>query len=133
MGQNIEGLGLSYCMGQKLRHEVESQLLSDLLVYRNDNEDLSFDWSESCIEGKCAHIMDGSVENFSGVKLLDSRKNLFADGWMDFVIDQNNVLIVYWKYLDIVENGNEKAVKDFGGMADHNMQRLEKGLRDGER
>lgn len=128
MKPNFEDPGLSYCMGQKLRHEVESQLLKDLLIYRKDNEDLSFDWSESCIEGKCAHILDGSVENFSGIKLFDSKKNLVADGWMDFVIDQNKVLVVYWKYLDIVENGNEKAVKDFGGMPEHIKQRLEKGL-----
>lgn len=104
MEPNYKDVGLSSCMGTQLRQEVESQLLRYLLVYRKDNENLFFDWSDSCIEGKCVRFLDGLAQNFSGIQLFDSSEKLIAHGWMDFGIDQNKeMLLIYWDQLDLFE------------------------------
>ncbi|GIP17487.1 hypothetical protein J40TS1_31290 [Paenibacillus montaniterrae] len=77
---NYHDMGLSSCMGEKLRKEVEGQLIRDLNHY---------------------FYLDGSLDNFSGILLFNKDDQLVADGWMDFVyIKEQNRLIVYWKFLD---------------------------------
>lgn len=46
---NYNSVGLSQCMGKELREEVEQQLLNDLEKYEVPINNLSFDWSDSCI------------------------------------------------------------------------------------
>lgn len=55
MKPNYSNYGLSISMGKLLRKEVETQLLKDLRKYGIDNKRLNFDWSDSCIEGRCAN------------------------------------------------------------------------------
>ena len=91
-------------MGPKLRAFVERKLVEDLNYYTPSNikymrDDVVFDWSESCIEGHRTGYLDGEVENFSGISLLDLAGSLIAEGWMEFIETQND-LKVFWSYLD---------------------------------
>lgn len=72
MKPNYTDLGLSSCMGKKPREIVEKQLTTDLTYYEMNDIDFKYDWSDSCIEGTCAHFEDGVVENFSGIKVFDN-------------------------------------------------------------
>ena len=85
MKPNYFSRRLSCCMGKKLRKEVERQLLIGLEQYNVSVDGLKFDWSESCIEGKCASYLDGSLENFSGIRLFNKNDEFFAEGWMNFI------------------------------------------------
>jgi hypothetical protein len=95
---NFKNLGFADTMGSKLKSEVENQLLSDLQFYKIGEDDLKFDWSESCIEGHAANVLDGAVENFSGISVFDHSDNLVADGWMEF-INEGDLFIVYWEFV----------------------------------
>ncbi|MCR8656711.1 hypothetical protein [Paenibacillus endoradicis] len=59
-------------MGPKLRKEVELQSVRDLSYYHIFNKEFRFDWSESCIEGKCMYYLDGSIDRFSGFTIFDA-------------------------------------------------------------
>ncbi len=98
-----EQLGFSDCMGPELRAFVECGLLADLNRYlpldrRIQPSDVNFDWSESCVEGHRLHWLDGEIENFSGVAVVDLGQNLVAEGWMEF-IETETGLEVFWWYL----------------------------------
>ena len=123
-------VGLSSCMGPELRHQVETQLLRDLLYYRSDTKDLSFDWSDSVMEGRCLNFMDGLIQNFSGVSLYDTDNLLVADGWMDFITDEKKeLLLVFWDQLDLYEDGIERTVRHFEGIPEHIAKQLNDSLR----
>jgi hypothetical protein len=110
---NFTDLGFSTIMGSKLRKYVEEQLLNDAKHYGINSEHLMFDWSESCIEGKDADYLDGSLENFSSIYLYDD-ENLVAEGWMEFILDEK--LFVYWDILNVWDNdkGKYEERKTFG-------------------
>ena len=105
-------------MGPKLRNLVEQQLLADLFYYGVPNKNLKFDWSDSNIEGHNADYLDGSLENFASIYIYDEQDNLFAEGWMEFILGDE--LIIYWDNLNIWNNHTEKyqEVKSFG-VPDH--------------
>ncbi|AKG36181.1 hypothetical protein [Paenibacillus durus] len=117
---NYKDMGLSTCMGQHLRKEVERQLIKDLNNYNSYLDDLRFDWSESCIEGKCLKYLDGLVENFSGIMIFNKEDRLVADGWMDFIyLKEKDRFVVYWDFLDIYIDGKEFNVKTNSGVPEH--------------
>jgi hypothetical protein len=117
---DYHSMGLSICMGQELRREVEKQLLRDLFYYHSFSEELRFDWSESCIEGRYLKFMDGSLENFSGISVFNADDQLIADGWMDFIhLKETDQLVVYWEFLDIYIESIKVDVKSNVGMPEH--------------
>lgn len=97
--------GLSKSMGPQLRAPVEKHLLTDLYHYCQ-KENLKFDWSESCIEGKDTNYLDGSLENFSCIFLYDNNNYLVAEGWMEFV-HSGDFFIAYWEFLSVFEGGKK--------------------------
>lgn len=130
MKPNYSSHGLSYCMGNELRKEVERQLLVDLMQYNVAIDGLKFDWSDSCIEGKRATYLDGSVENFSGIQLFNHNDEFVAEGWMEFIYEKSDDLfVVYWDFLDIMQKGKVISVKEKSGIPDHIFNRLPKLLK----
>ena len=69
-------------MGPQLRSEVERQLLSDLREYAVEVDGLRFDWSETSPEGHRTFFLDGELENWSGVRVIDIDGNIQAYGWL---------------------------------------------------
>lgn len=107
-------------MGKELRTEVERHLLADLKYYGINDNSLMFDWSESCIEGKCANYLDGSLDRYSGIKLFNNDNKFVAEGWMEFIYEKREGLfIVYWHFLDVMCDGNLVRAKEKPGMPDH--------------
>lgn len=100
-------MGLASTMGPRLKAEVERQLLKDLKYYYEYSSELRFDWSNSCIEGKCMNYLDGSLDRFSEISIYDDKNEIVADGWMDFEFNEvTNRLIVYWRFIDIYLSQN---------------------------
>lgn len=100
-GSQAEGLGYSDCMGPRLRQFVEEQLLSDLNRYlrsglRLSPEDVRFDWSDSCVEGHRTDWMDGEIENFSSVAVVDHADRFIAVGWMEFIETEDDLKVFWW-------------------------------------
>lgn len=125
MKPNYSNYGLSCCMGEKLREEVERQLLLDLKEYDTNGENLKFDWSDSCIEGHCTNYLDGTVENFSGIELYNDNNEIVIDGWMEFIHEKSeNLFIVYWDFLDFYCEGKEISIKDKPGIPNHILRKL---------
>ncbi|GAA0180867.1 hypothetical protein SH2C18_34860 [Clostridium sediminicola] len=107
--------GFSNLMDGKLREEVERQLSDDIRHYGINNQILKYDWSESCIEGRCSRVGDSCIDNYSDIKVFNSMDEIIADGWVDFIHEkQFDLFIVYWDQLDLYENGKVKEVKQFG-------------------
>ncbi|MFL0246064.1 hypothetical protein [Candidatus Clostridium stratigraminis] len=130
MKRNYSNMGLSSCMGSRLRKEVERQLLIDLQVYGIENKDFKFDWSESCIEGHAIKYLDGHVENFSGIMIFEEDE-IVADGWMEFIYDKKGELfIVYWEFLDVFIDGREVVKKNRPGIPNHIIDLLPDDLKD---
>lgn len=120
MKPNYSNLGLSTCMGEKLRKEVETQLINDLKTYGIYSENLKFDWSDSCIEGHAAKYLDGKVENFSGIMVFNELDELIVDGWMEFIYEKDrNLFIAFWEFLDIFIDGQEVSKKNKSGIPEH--------------
>lgn len=92
---NYIDMGFGRSMGPKLKKLVEEHLTEDLNHYGIDNQHLKFDWSESCIEGKCTDLLDGSIDRYSSIYVFDTGDNLIADGWMEF-IHEDAFFLVYW-------------------------------------
>jgi len=131
MKPNYSNYGLSISMGKLLRKEVETQLINDLTKYGIDNNGLLFDWSDSCIEGRCANYLDSSVDCFSGIKLFDTNDNLIIDGWMDFISEKSHdIFIVYWDFLSIYENEKRVTIKETPGIPSHIIEILPAKLKE---
>ncbi len=97
---DVKGVGFSDCMGPELRSYVERKLLEDLSNYLlpevgGSIMELRFDWSDSCVEGHRMSWLDGEIENFSGIVILDLGQSLVAEGWMEF-IETEAELEVFW-------------------------------------
>lgn len=115
-------LGFSDCMGPKLRNFVEGQLISDLSVYVPEIymvslETVSFNWSDSCVEGHRTSYLDGELENFSGIAVYDLSGDFIAGGWMEF-IETGDSLKVFWWYLDSGEKIKIHEKRE-GGIPSH--------------
>lgn len=118
-------------MGPRLRAEVERQLLEDLAVYNVDTEGLSIDWSDSCVEGHRTTHLDGDLENFSGVGVLDVAGNLVAGGWIDFIHGgEDNPLFVFWTDLTVFRDGGPDYVKRLPDIPLHVWETLSDETRD---
>lgn len=125
MKPNYVDMGLSFPMGHELRKEVERQLLVDLLRYSVSHIIIKFDWSNSCIEGHAATYLDGHLQNYSGIELYDDNDVYIGDGWMEFILEkEEDLFIVYWEFLDMVDNGKEKSLKEKPGIPNHIFELL---------
>src|SRR5262245_31928385 len=121
----MASLGDTKCMGPMLRAEVERQLLEDLLHYQVGVVNPIFDWSEICIEGHATRYLDGEMENWSGITVLDSVGQTIADGWMEFIHGGgDNPLFVFWEFLTIYENGKQREAKRQPGIPRHIWEEL---------
>ncbi|MBU3196716.1 hypothetical protein KPL26_08510 [Clostridium algidicarnis] len=126
---DYNNFSLSYYMGQRLRKEVERQLSDDIRHYGINNKILKYDWSESVIEGRRSKVFDSQINNFSDIKVFDSTDEIIAEGWIDFIHEeQYDLFIVYWDQLDLYENGRQKEVKKFG-IPDYIYEKLPNGLK----
>ncbi|QNK58901.1 hypothetical protein [Paenibacillus sp. PAMC21692] len=113
-------MGLAMTMGPRLKCEVERQLILDLNHYHPFSVELRFDWSYSCIEGKCMDYLDGSLDRFSSISVYDAEGEMVCDGWMDFLyVQENDQLIVYWEYLDIYIDETMVEAKTTTGVPEH--------------
>lgn len=120
---DYENLGFADKMGPELKSEVENQLIKDLEFYKISEDNLKFDWSESCIEGHLASVLDGTVENFSGISVFDNLDNLVADGWMDFIFE-NELFIVYWEFVRTWDGNKKLKEKKEVGLPNHIWKKL---------
>lgn len=127
MTPNYSDLGLSIIMGEELRDLVEKQLKEDLKNYGVSNNQLKFDWSESCIEGHRTEYLDGSVENFSGIAVYDNDDKIVADGWMEF-IHEPNFFLAYWDCVT-TWNGDKKINEKEFGLPEHIWIQIPEGIR----
>ena len=125
---NYKDLGFTDRMGPKLRTIVERQLAEDLKNYKIDKVNLKFDWSESCIEGYRTKYLDGSVENFSGIAVFDSQDNLLAEGWMEFIHD-NDFFLTYWEFVTTWDNQKRLKNKREVGIPRHIWQQIPEELK----
>lgn len=82
MAPDHSNFSFADCMGVQLKSEVER-----------------FDWSDCCIEGHRTKYLDGAVENFSNIMVINANEELVADGWMEF-IHEDGLFIAYWEFLN---------------------------------
>jgi len=105
-------LGSTARMGPLLRLEVEKQLLADLVHYGVDEPGLRINWSDACQEGHCTQALDGNLEELSGVAVENSRSEVVAEGWVDFIHGgSGRPLFVFWLFLSVRRNGTWVKVK----------------------
>ena len=112
---NYTELNYAERMGPKLRALVESQLVADLKHYKVTGDGLKFDWSDSCIEGKHADHLDGSLDRFSGIAVFNPKDELVAEGWMEFV-KEGDFFLTYWEYVTTWEGNKKLSDKSAKGM-----------------
>lgn len=125
---NYTNLGLSSSMGPNLRIFVERQLADDLRNYGISLNQVKFDWSDSCIEGHDTYFLDGSLENFSGIAVFDVDDTLIAEGWMEFIHEQD-FFLAYWEYVSTF-NGNKKvSEKTDKGIPAHIWTKIPDGIK----
>lgn len=119
---NYVEMGFGRSMGPMLKKLVEGQLTKDLEHYGVINPQLRFDWSESCIEGKCTKFLDGSIDRFSSIYVFDNSDKLIAYGWMEF-IHEGDFFWVYWDMVKIYRNEKIIFDKKFG-LPDHIWEKI---------
>lgn len=79
MGSTEEDSGFTDRMGPLLRAEVERQLLNDFQRYAHEQSDtLAIDWSDTCPEGHTAAYLDGELENWSDVWVVNLKGERIA-------------------------------------------------------
>jgi len=124
-------LGYANKMGPKLRAEVERQLLVDLQFYNVKIEGLAIDWSESCLEGHRTDYLDGDLEEWSGIAVVDSQNNIVAHGWIDFIHGgSDNPLFVFWEVLYLVNNNQNIEVREGFNIPQHVWDKLPESSKD---
>jgi hypothetical protein len=115
-------------MRDRLRREVERQLLIDLAHYRHgrSGEELTIDWSNPCQEGHCTDVLGGRLEAMSDVLVRRADGTVIADGWLDFVHGGGDLpLFVFWLFLDLIDdNGKSVDVKQDPAIPPHIWQTL---------
>lgn len=113
-------------MGTELRAEITRQLLCDLSHYGITEPDLSLDWSEACIEGDSSGYLDGVIQNYSGVGILDKHNHVIGEGWIEFVHEGGSAsLFVYWHYLTL----GDEELKTKPGIPLHVWEKLPQSAR----
>lgn len=105
-------------MGPQLRELVEQQLLKDLKHYKIDQPNLKFDWFNSLVEGRSAKYLDGMIENYSSILVLDEANRIVADGWMEFLLE-GDFFLTYWDHITTREGKKKLAEKQMPGIPKH--------------
>ena len=124
-------LGFADKMGPGLKALVEKQLTDDLKVYGMTADLFHFDWSESCIEGHDTRLLDGEVENFSGIKVFNEYDNLIAEGWMEFIHEASyDFFMAYWEFLTLFEEEEETYIKETVGIPLHVFVKVPEDIRE---
>ncbi|GEM63449.1 hypothetical protein SF1_14310 [Sphingobacterium faecium NBRC 15299] len=113
MGNNWNKYGFSCTMGPTLRELVQIQLADELNSLLGMSIKFDIDWSDSCIEGHDGEFLDGSLENYSGIKLTNKQAFIKADGCMEF-IEEEDFFLAYWDHITVWQNDKELFSKDFG-------------------
>jgi hypothetical protein len=117
--------GYSATMGPDLRSFVEQNLLDDLQVYGIAIPGASFNWSESCIEGRGDHFLDGYFENYSGISVQNIHGETVIHGWMDFAEGVGGPRFVfYWDFIDAFDGGKWISIKSSPGIPNHIWNKL---------
>lgn len=80
MEDNWSNYGFSSIIGPKLRELVQNQLADELNSLLGMSFKYDFHWSESCIEGHYGMVLDGSLENYLGIILIDKQASIKANG-----------------------------------------------------
>ena len=115
-------------MGDRLRREVERQLLLDLEHYRPGSaiEGLTIDWSNPCQEGHCTEVLGGSLESMSDVVVRRPDAKAVAEGWIDFVHGSGDLpLFVFRLFLDLIDDqGKAVDVKEDPAIPPHIWSKL---------
>jgi hypothetical protein len=121
-------------MGDRLRREVEHQLLLDLDHYRpgSSNEKLTIDWSNRCQERHCTDVLGGTLESMSDVFVRCPDGKAVADGWIDFVHRGGDLpLFVFWLFLDLIDDeGRSADVKEDAAIPSRIWSKLPASSRD---
>jgi hypothetical protein len=117
-------------LGKQLRAEVERQLLEDFRYYfKDEGEDIAIDWSDPCGEGHQTEYLDGSLENWSDVWVVNAKGERIAEGWIDFVHGgDDHPLFVFWHYLHWGKDGKE--VVQSHGIPQHIWDKLPDSSKD---
>jgi hypothetical protein len=123
-------LGYPEHMGPRLRAEVESQLLQDFERYApQQSDDLAIDWSDSCGEGHATAYLDGWLENWSSVWVVNAQGKRIAEGWIDFIHGGgDHPLFVFWSYLHLGENTEDVVCTQ--GIPQHIWENLPESSKD---
>lgn len=118
-------------MEPRLQAEVERQLMDDLRHYGVEGPNLTIEWWDRCGEGHGTEIFEGWLEEVSGLLVLDEEWNVVAEGWMDFIHGGgDNRLHVFWLFLNLVESGQRRGVKEYPAIPEHIWRRLSDAQRD---
>lgn len=106
-------------MGPQLLNKVGKHLLADLSNYGiPDSESLRISWTESEGEGNWAQYLDGEIENYAYLTILDANFQAIGQGSMEFIIDEEeHVFLVYWNSLYFIHP--EFKGKIAPGIPDH--------------
>ena len=120
---DFEAYRFSSKMGPQLRKVVEDQLREDLSHYGIAHTELLFDWSNSCLEGHDAAWLDGHLENFSDVALLDTQGQTIVEGWMEFMLE-GELLLIYWDNLTSWDSFGKHLHKEEFGIPPHVWNRI---------
>jgi hypothetical protein len=122
-------LGHSDIMGPELRKLVEGQLLQELMHYKINKPNLKIDWSNSVVEGHSAAYLDGTVENYSGILVLDENNQIVADGWMEFILEPD-FFLAYWDHITTREGKKKLSEKQMPGIPKHVWKLIPEELRE---
>jgi len=119
MNNSNNEMGMAQVMGTQLLQQVAKQLLDDLGNYGIiSTENFSISWAESEGEGNWAKYLDGEIENFSYLTILDANAQAIGQGSMDFILlEEEAFLLVYWNSLYFIHP--EFQGKTTPGIPDH--------------
>lgn len=125
-----KGPGYTNRMGPQLRTEVKRQLLQDFRRYTDEpSDDLAIDWSDTCPEGHVTEYLDGWLESWSDVWVINAQGERIAWGWIDFVHGGgDNPLFVFWYFLHFGENAED--VVQAQGIPQHIWESLPESTKD---
>jgi len=87
---------------------IKECLLEDLGKRRNiDLSRIEIDLSDSVGEGSGVEYYGEFLECSSNIGILDKKhnKNVIGEGWIDYLLDENNKLYCYWSYLTLIYDG----------------------------
>ncbi len=124
MNHSNNEMGMAKAMGSHLLLQVSQQLLGDLSYYGiSDSENIWISWHESEGEGNWAKYLDGEIENYAYITILDENMNAIGQGSMDFVLEEEwDVFLVYWDALYFIHP--EFDGKTRPGIPDHIWQEI---------